>query len=74
MSFQFVGRGPVHHVEAEHLVCALRRFAAGPEGDEQAGDDGAVRLDFDAVLIVAEQVTATQGQRTLSPLSVKDVE
>ena len=60
MGFQFVGRGPALDVEAEHLVRALGRFAAGPEGDQQAGDGRAVGLDFDAVLIVAEQMTVAE--------------
>ena len=57
---EFLDRGPVHQVEAEHLVRAFGRFAAGPEGDQQAGDDRTVGLDFDAVLAVTEQVAAAE--------------
>ncbi len=60
MRFHFVRRGPAHHVEAQHLVRAFGRFAAGPEGQHQASDDRAVGLNRDAVLIVAQQVAAAQ--------------
>ena len=60
MGLHLVGGGPAQHVEAEHLVRALGWFAARPEGDHQAGDDRAVGLDFDAVLVVAQQVAAAQ--------------
>ena len=60
VSFHLVGRGPAQPVEAEHLVCAFRGLAAGPEGDDQAGDDRAVGLNLDAVLVVAQQVAAAQ--------------
>ena len=36
------------------------RLTAGPEADQQAGDDRAVRLNLDAVLVVAEQMPAAQ--------------
>ena len=47
-------------VKAHHLVRAQRRLAACPEAQEHAGDDRTVGLDLDAVLAVAEQVTAAQ--------------
>ncbi len=58
VSFHRVGCGSAEPVEAEHLMRALRRLAARPEGDHQAGDDRAVELNLDAVLVVAQQVAA----------------
>ena len=66
MGFHLVRRGPAHHVEAQHLVRALGRFAAGPEGQHQARDDRAVGLNLDAVLVVAQQVAATQQMLELA--------
>ena len=63
---EFVGRGPALHDIAEHLVRAFRRPAADPEGDHQAGDDGAVGLNLDAVLVVAQQVSAAESMFELA--------
>ena len=52
--------GPTHQVVADHFRRSLRRLAAGREADQQTGDDGAVRLNLDAVLVVAEQVPTAQ--------------
>ena len=60
VSFHLIRCGPAQHVEAEHLVRALRRLATRPEGQHQAGDDRAVGLNLDAVLVVTQQVTAAQ--------------
>ena len=38
------------------------RLTAGPEADQHAGDDCAVRLNLDAVLVVAEQMPAALAQ------------
>lgn len=53
-------------VEADHLVRAQRRLAAGPQADQEAGDDRAVRLNLDAIL-----VGRTEGgqSRLVPPLS-----
>ena len=60
VALQFVDHGPAQHLIAEHLVRPLGRLAAGPEGDQQAGDDRAVGLNLDAVLIVTQQVAAAE--------------
>ena len=44
MGQQFVFVGPAHQVVAQHLVRVLGRLATGPEVDQQASDDRAVRL------------------------------
>ena len=38
---EFLDGGPARPDVAEHFVRALGRLAAGPEGDQQAGDDRA---------------------------------
>ena len=48
----------------------FRGLAAGPQGDHQAGDDRAVGLNLDAVLVVAQQVAATQEVFELSEAAV----
>ncbi len=60
MGFHLIRRGPAQQGEAEHLVRPFRGLAARPEGDHQAGDDRAVGLNLDAVLVVAQQVAAAQ--------------
>ena len=44
--------GPAHQVVADHFRRSQRRLAAGPEADQQTGDDRTVRLNLDAVLVV----------------------
>ena len=60
MGQQFGFGGPTHEKIAQHLVRAPRRFAAGPEADQQAGNDRAVGLDLDPARIVAQQMPAAQ--------------
>ena len=43
-----------------HFVRSQSRYAAGPRCDQHARDDGAVCLNLDAVLAVAQQVTTAQ--------------
>ena len=66
MGVEFLGRGPALDVEAEPLVRALGRLAAGPEGDPQAGDDHAVGLNLDPVLVVAQPVAAAESMFELA--------
>ena len=56
----FVFRGPTHQVVAQHLVGAFRRAAAGPEIDQQTGDDRAVGLNLDPVGVKTQQMPAAQ--------------
>ena len=60
---QFRLRGQAAEVKANHLVGAERWLAPGPQADQQAGDDRAVRLNLDAVLVVAEPRRAGTGSR-----------
>ena len=52
--------GPALQVEADHFVGSQRRLAAGPEGQQQAGDDCAIRLNLDARAGRAQQVSAAE--------------
>lgn len=60
VSQQFVLIRHPAKVETNHLVRSQSRLAARPQRDQHARDDRRVRLDFDAVLIVAAQMTAAQ--------------
>ena len=66
VSGDIVRRGPAPHQVAQHFVRALRRLASRPERDQQTGDDCAVGLDLDSVLVVAEQVAAAQQMLELT--------
>ena len=72
MGQQFVFVGPTHQVVAQHLVRAFAGLAAGPEVDQQTGDDRAVGLDLDPVRVMAQQVPAAQQvlERAEEDLSV----
>ena len=68
VSFQFVDVGQqfffarkATEVEADHLVGAQRRLATGPQADQEAGDDRAVRLNLDAIFVVAQQVPTAEN-------------
>ena len=63
---EFLDGGPALHDVAEHFVRAFGRLAAGPEGDQQAGDDRAVGLNLDAVLAVTQQVAAAESMLELT--------
>ena len=66
VSGDIVRRRPAHQQVAQHLVRAFRRLAARPERDQQAGDDRAVGLNLDPVLVVAEQVAAAEQMLELA--------
>ena len=66
VSGDIVRRRPAHHQVTQHFVRALRRLAARPERDQQAGDDRTVGLNLDPILVVAEQVTATKQMLELA--------
>ena len=57
---QFVFAGHAAEVETDHLVSSQRWLLTRPQADQQAGDDRAVRLNFDSLGIVAQQVTAAE--------------
>jgi hypothetical protein len=57
---EFFLTGQAAEVETNHLISAERRFAAGPQGNQQAGDNGTVGLNLDPVLVVAQQVPASE--------------
>ena len=60
VTHQFVFAGPADEVETDHLVGAERRLAAGPQADQQAGDDGTIGLNLNAVLLAAQQTPAAE--------------
>ena len=66
VSGDIVRRGPAHHQGAPHFWRAFRRLAARPERDQQTGDDRAVGLNLDPILVVAEQVTAAEQMLELA--------
>ncbi len=60
MSKQFFLGSHAAEVPADHLVSSQRRFATCPKADQHACDNRAVDLHFDAVLRMAQQMTASQ--------------
>lgn len=52
--------GQAEEVEADHLAGPLGWFAAGVEAQEQAGDDRAVGLDLDPLLVLGDQAPAAE--------------
>ena len=60
MPFQFLQRRPARHLKADHFERTLRRRAARVNQNQQARDDRHVRLDFDSILLCAQQMAATQ--------------
>ena len=61
MGQQLLLIGPAEEVKTDHLVGALGRLLARPQGDQQTGDDGAVCLDFDAYWIGTQQAAAAEN-------------
>lgn len=45
---EFLFVGPALHVQTDHLISPQRRLLASPQTDQEADDDAAVGLDFDA--------------------------
>ena len=60
MGEQFLLTGQAAEVVADHFIGAQRRFASGPQGDEQTGDDAQIGLDGDSVFAMTEQVSAAE--------------
>jgi hypothetical protein len=57
---QLLFAGHAREEKVQHFQGSLGRLLAGPQADEQAGDDAQVQLDRDAVLAGGEQVATTQ--------------
>ena len=57
---QLLLAGQTGEIETDHLIRSQRRLLAGPQGDQQAGDDGQVGLDLDAVFTVTDQMPTAQ--------------
>ena len=60
MGFHLRQAGPADEVELDHLQRSFGRFAAGIQSDQQAGDQGDVQLDGDAVFTVADEMAAAE--------------
>jgi hypothetical protein len=60
VSHQLIFVGEAAEVETDHFVRPLRWLPSSPQCDQHAGDDRTVCLDLNAVLVVTQQVTATQ--------------
>ena len=60
MGQQFLLTGHAAKVPADHLIGSQGGFLPRPQADQHTGDDGGIDLQFDAVLTIAEQMTAAQ--------------
>ena len=58
MREQFFLVGQAREVPAHHLVCSQCGLPAGPQGYQHTGNNRRIHLQFDSVLVVAEQMTA----------------
>ncbi len=57
---QFVFAGHATEVKTDQLVSSQRWLLTRPQADQHAGDDRAVRLNFNSLGIVAKQVAAAE--------------
>ena len=60
VSDQLVFVSHAAEVETDHFIRTKRWFFAGPQTNEQTGNDRAIGLNLDAVLVAAEQVAAAK--------------
>ena len=60
MGQQFLLTGHAAKVPADHLVGPQGRFFPRPQADQHTGDHRSIHLQFDAVAILTEQMTAAQ--------------
>jgi hypothetical protein len=60
MRNHFGSTGPATEIEAEQLVGAFGGGPPYPQTNEQAGDEGHIDLQMDAVRALTEQMAATQ--------------
>jgi len=58
--FEFFQLRPTGEIKTDHLERSLRWRAAGVNQNQQAGNDRQVRVNLDAVLLGAQQMTATE--------------
>jgi hypothetical protein len=57
MGHQFILIGHSGEVEAGHFMRSQRWLSSSPQCDQHTRDDRTVRLDLDAVLILADQMS-----------------
>ena len=69
VSQQFLFVGQAAEVEAEHLKGPLGRLVAGPQTDEQAGDDCQVDLNRNSILAMRDQMPVVKD--TFQPVKEK---
>ena len=60
MGFEFRQGGPAAQVKLDHFPGSPVRFAVGPQDQHQAGDQGGVHLNFNAIGAIRHQVPAAQ--------------
>ena len=58
MSDQFIFVGHARKIPTQHFVRPQRRLTPRPKRDQHTGNDGRVGLQFDAILIVTQQMSA----------------
>src|SRR5439155_10338056 len=57
----FIEVRPTRQIKTDQLVTSQRRPAAGPQVNEQTGNDRAIGLDLNPDRIMADQVSASQN-------------
>ncbi len=61
MGEQFVFAGPIHEIELNHFPSSFVGFTAGPQYDQQAGDQCGIGLQGDAVGVLEQQVPTAEN-------------
>ena len=78
MCSDFLQRGPTLKIELQHLPGSLGRLTSRPQDDEQAGDQGGVDLQGNAVLRCRQELAYSQGRisasgKTVPPSTGNDI-
>jgi hypothetical protein len=60
MGLQFIKVGPAHEVKTDHLIGCFGGLSARPQGNQHAGDDRNIHLYFNAISILADQVSTAE--------------
>ena len=77
MFLKFLIAGPTLHMEAEDFIGSFVGFTSSPQGDEQTGDQGTVKLDGQATFGQREKVFKSQdtfltsGRRVQSAIGIE---
>ena len=61
MTDQFVFIGHAGKIPAKHFIRSERGFTTRPQGNKHTGDDSRIGLQFNAVMVVTEQMSTAKN-------------